>query len=369
MIKITFDGNEYFNFTSIIAEHNIDQNLAFKSINAQAIATEPFKDFITLLNSKNYVLARVLIKDKLFLEGFVNNENFGYSDTSNGTFISINISDRFIGVKESDLISTKPKGSLESYLSNVLNELNYNGTSFIDTYNKKIKSTKDFILIGEGVSNKNLKTFQKPDLVDYDGSKTIAEICSVANVILISNGYDTLSIEKANAYPNPIFNIIRSGSTNISHAEKVGKRSLGLTPSKIIILNPQDDKDSNSSVVAYNDNGLPHIQKINHISTKLTYSEISKHLDYNFAGIKARTNSFIYKCKNVIFDDNGEFFLPNRCINVLDEKYGIKEVMTLLQVSFSIDSSQGTEIAFNLTTKGAFDDNASIKQKRALMKK
>ena len=43
--------------------------------------------------------------------------------------------------------------------------------------------------------------------------------------------------------------------------------------------------------------------------------------------------------------------------------------MVIMQVGFTVDSSNGTELVLNVTTKEAFDNNASIKQKRALMKK
>lgn len=368
MIKITFDGIEYFNFTSLIGNHNISQNLAFKEVIAEAVATEPFKDFIVLLNKESYVLARVFVNNKLFLEGWVNDSNFGYSDSAQGTKITININDRFIGIKESDLIYAEPKGSLESYLSTILYELGYDDELFKDTYQKKITSAKDFVELGAGVDEKHkLKTHERQDLVDYDAAGVLGEMCSIENVLLISNGYDTLSFEKANANKTPTFHIIRSTTTNITHAEKVGAKTVDIPPRKVIILNTNDKEDSNSSIIAINKNGLPHVQKVNHVSTKQSYKELAQSLDYSFAGIKARTNSFLYKCANLLFDDNGNFFRPNNCVKVLDYKYGIDEVMNILQVGFKIDASQGSEVVFNLTTQRAFDDNASIKQKRGMM--
>lgn len=368
MIRVTFDGDEYFNFKSGQFNHNLSENLALRECILQAVPQESFKDFIVYLNEKNFILAKVYVNDKLFLDGYVNDQNFSYSRSSQDTNIQITLRDRFVGLRESDIIKTQPKGTLITYLTNILDELNYAGSFFLNTYNKKIKTTRDFISLGKDVKDSNLKTFVKSDLTEYKNSQVLGEICSLANVILISNGYDKLTFEKTTTNLEPIYEM-RVSKSNLLYAEKVGMQGVTetLTPSKVVILNSKDEKDNYTSVVQYNDSGMPHIQKIRHLTTEASYSEIAKAVNYGFAGIKARTNSFLYKISNDIFDDNGNFFTPNQCVYVFDEEWGIDEIMRILQVGFSIDSENGTELSLNVTTQNAFTNNASIKQKRALM--
>lgn len=370
MIKVLFDDRQYLDFNFGQFDHNIDSNLAFKNCILRAVVSEPFKDLITYINSKNFVLTKVFVDDKLFLEAFVNDDNFTYADTPSETTIQLTLSDRFIGIKESDLITTKPQGTLINYLANILKELNYAGKNFINTYNKKIKTTRDLIAIGNNIdTTKQLKTFVKTDLEQYSAEKTIGDICGLVNVVLISNGYDELKFEKISEKTTPVYEIISPGKNLICHFEKVGKTSLGqsLTPSKVIILNSNDEGDQNTSVVKYNNSGIPHIQKINHVNLKASYADISKYVDYSFAGIKARNNSFILKVSNLIFDDNGNFFIPNTCVKVRNEKWGIDEIMRIMQVGFTIDAEGGTELTLNVTTQDSFENNVSLKQKRSLM--
>lgn len=374
MINIFFDNKEYFAFSSAQATHNIDSNLAFKEVRASAVSNSPFLDFIIALTTKKRMLARVFFQKKLYMEGFVTLDHFDYKDTpDNGTEISIIISDRFIGVKESDIITTKPKGSLQNFLANILSELNYDGSAFINTYQKKINTTADFVANGIGIEPHSLKSFSKKKLADFDSADLLGKLCSIEKVLLVSNGYDTLTFEKPNSYVTPVYTLFRSKTdkkiSNISYAEKTNQSSGTTVPSKVIILNSADKKDNNTSVTTYNDFGLPHVQKVNHLSVNASYQDISNALNFNFAGITARSNSFLYKVPGILFDKNGDFFAPNRPILMRDEKYGISEVMSILQSGFTIDANNGIDLTLNLTTQLAFDNNASIKQKRSLMRK
>jgi len=368
MIRATFDGVEYFKFSSGQFSHNISENLAFKECLLKAVPQEPFKDFITELNSKNWMLAKVYVKDKLYLDGYINDSNFSYSRSSSETQIEITVDDRFVGLRESDLIKTTPQGTIVNYLSKVLDELNYAGNFFINSYEKKIKTTKDLIALGTDVKDVSVKTFVRNDLAQYDNQKIFAEILSLSNLILISNGYDKLTFEKTTSNKSSSFDL-RIPRVPISYAEKVGNKGVTsrISPSKVIILNSNDNNDNYTSVTVYNNSGIPHVQRIAHLNTKASYSDIAKSADFGFAGIKARTNSFLYKIPNVIFDDQGDFFEPNKCVYVTDEEWGISELMRILQIGFSIDADGGTEMNLNVTTQEAFDNNASIKQKRALM--
>lgn len=368
-IKVLFDNQEYFVFKSLVANHNTDRNMAMKQARLSAVSTSLFRDFIVELNTKTVMLAQVFVNDKLYLEGYINQDSLDYRDSaSSGTDIDIIINDRFFPLKQSDIIKTKPTGSLQNFIANILKELGFADEKYIGTYQKQIQSTADFIKFGVNIESQKIKSFAREDLVEKDAISLIGEALSLSHLILISNGYDTVNIEKINSYLDPIFLLTRSNlGCNIDYAEKTNNNQNAPTPAKVVILNSSDSKDNNSSVVFINNNGLPHVQKVHHLSVDASYQDIANSLNFSFSGIKARANSFLYKCQNIIFDIDNNFFQPNRAIRVVDEKYGIDEIMVIMQVGFTIDATNGTELTLNITTPEAFDSNASIKQKRALM--
>lgn len=383
-LNVYFDNKEYFKFSNLSANHTTENNISLKEVSLNAVVSVPFKDFIVDLNTKNKMLASVYIDDKIYIEGYINQDNLKYRDSADGGVqIDIIIKDRFIAIKKSDIIKTKPKnnGFLQNFICNILDELDFTDPQFINKYQKKVNKSSDLLINGLGVSQQFLKSFARNDIVQKDALSLIGEACTLSNLLLISNGYDTLTLEKPNSYEELIFLGVRNDKMfNISYGEKTGDDFENCTPSKIIILNSSEDsidkdgnykgfQDKNTSLLVNYSGGLPHIQKIRNLSVDATYQEISKSINFNLAGIKAKSNSFLYKIPHKIFDVNGNFFIPNRSVKILDEKYGIDEVMTILQVGFTIDSSSGSELTLNVTTKEAFDNNASIKQKRILMKK
>lgn len=369
IIKVLFDNQEYFVFKSLVANHNTDRNMAMKQVRLSAVSTSFFKDFIVELNKKTVMLAQVYVNDRIYLEGYINQDSLDYRDSaSSGTDIDIVINDRFFPLKQSDIIKTKPAGSLQNFIANIIKELGFVDSKYIGTYQKQIISANDFIKLGDGIDKKSLKSFAREDLMEKDAASLVGEALSLSHLILISNGYDSISIEKINAHLNPVFLLTRSNlGCNIDYAEKTSNNQNSPNPAKIVILNSSDNKDNNSSVVFINSDGLPHVQKVHHLSVDASYQEIANSLNFSFSGIKARANSFLYKCQNIIFDIDNNFFQPNRAVRVVDEKYGIDEIMAIMQVGFTIDATNGTELTLNITTPDAFDNNASIKQKRALM--
>lgn len=380
-INVFFDGKEYINFKNASANHNIDRNIAVKEIRLNGITTVPFKDFIVDLNFKKRMLARVFINDKLYLEGFINQKSLAYRDSAgNGTEIDVVVNDRFSALKFSDIIKTKPQGSLQTFTANILKELGYATSEFVNTYNRPIKIEADLLKNGIGVDSQKLKSFTRRDIVEKDCASMLGEALSLSKVFLISNGYDTLTFETPNSVTTPSFLLIRNsvGQCNIAHAEKSNDTQGAQTPSRIILLNSsvmRDEEtnkkiqDKNTSVVVLYDSGLPHIQKVNHLSVDASYQSLQQAMNFSLAGIRARANSFLFKSPNQIFDINGDFLLPNRMVKVLDEKYGIDENMQILQSGFTIDANSGTELILNVTTQEAFNNNASIKQKKSLMRK
>ena len=83
--------------------------------------------------------------------------------------------------------------------------------------------------------------------------------------------------------------------------------------------------------------------------------------------MKARDNSYLYKIPHNIFDLKGNFIRPNQSIRVLDDKYGIDSIMSVLQVSFSFDPTNGSELVLNLTPRVTFRENKNIKQQKNKM--
>ena len=371
MIKVLFDGKEYFGFTSVSGEYTTENNFVFKEVTLQAVSIkEPFKDFLIELNKRGIMLATLYIRDKIFIEYYINKNSLSYNDTAdNGTDISLKILDRFIGLKRSDIIQTKPIGTLQGFITSILEELDYADPKYINKYQRQIKRANDLLVNGQGVKIQDLKSFTRSDLVEKDAFSMIGEACTLANVLLVSNGYDKLTLEKTNSYPESIFTIVRDQrQSNVIASGKYGGDDEG-TPSKKIILNSSDKKDKNSAVLIRNKSGLPHIHKVKHISVQATYQDLANGMDFQIAGIKATENSYSYKIPNVFLDNDSNFFIPNRSIRVYDEKWGIDEVMTILQTGFTYDADSGSELTLIVSTKEAFDNNASIKLKRSLMSK
>ena len=392
MNRVFFDEKEYFKISSLQANHDIERNMALKVVRIEAIAfQETLKDFLIELNKRGNMLARVDIDGKTYIENYINQDSFSYQDSADGgTEINMIIFDRFFGLKYSDIILTKPEGNLNSFLNNILKELGYFDDNRIKRYKREINASTSFVLNGGGVKEQVLKSFTRKDINYKTAVELVGEALSLSNLLLISNGYDTLTLEK----PNPYFNIDddlgqftsdsfanfslfrNSLGSNISHAEKINDDMNNPNPSKKIILNSRPSKndadvktkDSNTSVVVNYKSGLPHIQKIKRLSVQATYQEIAESIDFQFAGIRARSNSFRYRVPNIYNDNQKNFFVPNSPIFVVDEKYGIQEVMSTLQVSFIISADNGSETILVVTTQEAFENNASIKQKRNLMK-
>lgn len=376
-IRALFDNNEYFEFSYVYGYYNVSNNIATKSLTLSAVSVKSFKDFVIALNDKKVMLADIYIDNKLYISGFVNNGNFSYSDSANGgTNISIDVNDRFNALNISDIIETKPQGTLQNFIASILKELDFTSSKYINTYNKKIKKASDFLRNGKDVDIQKLKTFTREDIVEKSALMLLGEALSIHKLLLISNGYDTLTLEKANSYLDPVFEVRRDNKySNVSKSSKApnNKRS----PYQTIILNSSQPKneditnktDSYTSLIVPNSNGIPHIREVRHVSLNATYEDLAKSVNFRFAGITAQENSFVYNIDDNIFDDYNDFFQPNRLVSVYDEKYGINSNMQILQNSFTIDANSGSSTILNLTTQNAFNNQSTVKQKKSLMKR
>ena len=376
-IKVTFDGKEYFAIQGISASHTISRNIALKEVSISAASMQvTFKDFLIALNKKGVMLASVFVNNKLYIQNYVTHSSFGYKDTpSGGTEIKISISDRFVALIESDIFETQvnEKSDFQSFLGNILSELKFDDPRYINNYKNKIKKAKDLIVNGQSIEyNLKIKSIKnRKDLLGQSVMKVISESLMLSKVFLISNGFDRLTLEKPSSDKIPVFNIVRKNNqSNIEYSQKTDVSQGRPTPFRNIILNSNSKaskSDNNQAVVINNSGGLPHIQKIKTLSTELSYREIVDSIDQEFAGMKARDNSYLYKIPHNIFDLNGNFIRPNQSIRVLDDKYGIDAIMSVLQVRFSFDPTNGSELILNLTPKRTFIENKNIKQQKNKM--
>lgn len=358
--------------------YSLNKSVAIKSATASLIYTKEFKNFLLLLNEEKILLCDLYVDDKLYLQGFINDRLIHYADGENGTDINIRILDRFVGLISSDTILSRPNGTLQSYLSNVLTELGYDNPRIINTYNRKIKTTKDFLKASGDINlNEPLKALRRSTLTEEDTSSVLGECLGINQVMLISNGYDTLTFEKPNILGDSTFSAFRylSGnkSSNIISLEKYGEMgdANSLMPSIIITLNTYKKatkKDNNTSNIAINKYGIPHVVRINRVNSELSYQDIDGMMNFAFAGIKARSNSFIIRLANSNFDKFGNFFQPNRTIRLYDEKYGLDFNMVIMEVKIDIDSEGGSETTLNVSFTESFIDNVSIKQKGRILR-
>jgi hypothetical protein len=379
-IKLTINGSEYFPIKSVALGNSLNKSISIRSATVSAIYSIKLKDFLLELNQSKILLCNLFIDDKLFLQGFINDKLVHYGDSSDGgTNISIRLLDRFVGLVGSDIIYSRPDGqSLQSFMSDILTELGYLSSTFKNTYLKKINSARDFLSVRGNIDiNKPLKAPKRNSLVEEQSFALLGECLSINKVILMSNGYDTLTFEKPNISGAPTFEAFRHLSSdrysNIVSLEKYGEMgdANSMTPSIIITLNSSSDstkKDKNTSVISANPNGIPHIIKVHRVDMNASYQEISGMMNFAFAGIRARSNSFIIRLGNIKFDKNGDFFQPNRTITVYDEKYGHNFNMIIMDARTDIDADSGSQTTLNVSFSESFEDNISIKQKGKILR-
>lgn len=379
-VSIEIEGVIYFPVKNVSLAHSLNKSIAIKSATISCIATKNFKDFLSLLNIKKILLCRLYIDNKIFLEGFINDKLVHYKDDANGgTELNIRLLDRFVGLIASDLITSRPKGTLQSFLSDALTELGYVTQDKINTYRRTIKTARDFLKSTGNINiNQPLKAFQRSSLVEEDAGNLIGECLSINKVILISNGYDSLTFEEPNIKGKSVYNAYRNIESNrvegsIVSIEKYGEMgdASSLTPSVVITLNSYSKStksDNNTSVISNNIYGIPHITKIHRVSMQASYQDIAGMMDFGFAGIKARSNSFVIRIGGVKFDNNLDFFQPNRTINVQDQKYGLDTDMIILDARLDIDAESGSGLTLNVCFEESFEDNVSIKQKGKILR-
>lgn len=372
-VKLLLNNKEYFVIKSVTFNQSLNRSIGIKSASLSAIDNGNFGSFLVNLEKSKVMLARLIVNNKIYMEGFINDKLIHYSDSPNGIKINIRIMDRFVGLIASDIITTRPQSSLQVFLKDVLTELGYVSASLINTYQKNIQSAYDFIRDKEGFrSNKPLIVGKRASLVEENSFDLLGETLSINKAILMSNGYDTLTFEEPNVEGKPCFKAFRyrdkSRYSNIESIDKYGDIGdvSGLTPSLVITLNSYTKKanqDNNSSVFSPNAYGIPHIVKVNRISSESSYDEIQDMMNFSFAGIKARSDSFNIMLKGIAYDSNNDFFRPNKTITVYDERFAINRDMIIMQASTTIDSESGTSTQLNVSFKEAFTDNISIKKK------
>ena len=363
-VKIFFNDVEYFKCTSISCQHSIDGFIALKTTTIQGIATQlRFKDFLDILANKNTMIARVEIYDKVWQKGFISLTDINYSIDDNGFRITIVLNDLLSTLKTSDIVEVlylKNK-TLQGTLQSIFKELNIKDYKIINGTDIKII---DLANGGDVETNGYISCEQ-----------FLGNICSLYQLILISNGVDAISIEKYNANQEIIDNFIvkcndgKVITSNVSFVEKTGNQNVN-NASKIVILNTEPtNTDKNTSVIVNFVNGTPNTQQIRTIAMKASYKQISQAITYQMMGMNMVANSYVYKLSVKIFDKNKQFFRVNHLINVLDEQLGIDDKMNIIGIALTIDSQSGTNTIFNLTNQESVSTIGNLKNKKSLMKK
>lgn len=357
---------------------NIDNGLIFKKVSIEAIGGDLFSDLISEISTRNKIIVNVFIGGLLFIRSWITEGMISYYlDKNYGVIVEFTLFDRFIPLKISDIIKTKPQNnsSLIQFLGNVLEELDFLSKELINTYTRPISKGYNFIKNGVGINSEiSLKTFKKDDFLHDNALNLIGECLCLSNVLLSSNGYDTLTIEKPNADPFIIGVIDSEADNNISYIGKVGDNNSesSIVPSSVIILNSitqeKKNNDNNTAFIGKCAFGLPNITKINNASFNATYKQLESMIDYNFAGIKAQQDSFLIKIIGKSLTDTKEFYQPNRRIKVYVPKFGLDENMVILQMGLNISAQQGVELTLNVSSESSFENNASLRQKVSLMR-
>ena len=371
MTKILLDGREYLHIIELTWSYDLVDNIAYREVNISAVNSINFKDFLLEIRTKNRMLASVFIKDKLFLEGFIMYGDIKFSKNESGFNISFEVKDRFFPIRESDVIRTRDSGTLQQYIANVLSELRFDSPEFINTYPRHITRASDFIKNGDGVTSQKIKTFKRAELAEKNSHTLIAQSLNFSHNIIISNGSDTLTIEKVDLDKNPVFRIYDDVESNISYYEKAGEEEKKQTPAMIVVLNSgvseegKKIQDTNTAIVQPFKKGRPNYQSIFRINTATSIQNINRNLDFYLKGMVSKSNTFNFTVPGVIFDKYGNFFQPNRYIRVFVKDIGLDEDMKILSVRGEL-SGDGSVVTFNLTSKEAINDKKNTNHKRSL---
>jgi hypothetical protein len=357
---------------------SIDNGFVMKKATIEGVGNKEIRDFLSELSLLGKMLVSVYVNGLLFTRSWLTHGMLNYYYDSNyGIIVNFNIFDRFIGIKTSNIIRTKPVNNsiLQQFLVNILDELDFMSPEYINSYSERV--VKGFELIRNGIGVESyvpLKTFKKDPFLQEEGSSLVGECLSLCNVLLVSNSYDALTLERPNSNPFTIATINSQVNNDISYIGKVGDvdSENSVTPSTVLILNSRGNekqfKDPNTSITAPCHFGLPNVLRVNNVNFDATYKQIASMLDYNFAGIKAREDSFLIKLKDrVLTSDGKDFYQPNRRVSVYVPELGLEQNMVILQMGCNISAQQGTELVLNVSSETSFTNNSTLRHKVALM--
>lgn len=357
---------------------SIDNGFVMKKATIEGVGNKNIRELLSELSIIGKMMVNIYVNGVIFTRSWLTHGMLNYYyDSGYGVVVNFSIFDRFIAIKASNIVKTKPYNNpiLQGFIGNVLAELDFVSPKYINTYPRKI--TKGFDLVKNGVGVEGfvaLKTFSKDPFVQEEGSSLVGECLSLCNLLLVSNSYDSLTLEKPNADPFVIASIDSQADNDISYVGKVGEpdSESSITPSTVLILNSRGNekqyKDPNTSLTAKTEFGLPNILRINNVNFDATYKQIASMLDYNFAGIKAKQDSFLFKLKDrVLTQDGKDFYQPNRRVNVYVPELGLHENMVILQMGCNISAQQGSELVLNVSSENSFTNNATLRHKISLM--
>lgn len=383
-VKILLDNQEYFNCNSITCSISLNEGLFIR--NAIVDCKMPYYTYVrfaTDMTDKQVLLASIFIEDKLFLEGFLTLKVITTSISQDGMRVSFAVNDRFYPLLHSDVIKVlffKSHSNLQLLLAMILWELGYMN---YENYPRKITDARDFIKNGLGVKTIPLTKNVVKYATHEKAITIIQEIASIYKVVLNSNGSDTIFVEKYNSYTDPVYEINlkfdKNGNflenSNVSNAQKVGASNTDNNDaSRIVIVNPSINrkkpkiKDKHTSLVVNYQKGLPNMQIVRSINREVDYEGLKDGVNQSLLGLNTVANSYVYQFSDRIFDKNGDFFTPNRLINVKDEAHLINGKMSIIACSFSIDAENGSMTTLNVCFEENLGDNVNNKHKVSTIK-
>lgn len=379
-IRLLIDNEDYFQIESCSLLHKIDYGFSFKEANIVGNITKTFKDFLYKINEQGKVYCSLYVDDKLFIENYITVRQLSYNyDINSGGVFRFSIKDRFHQILKSKIVKTlynKNIKTVQQLISLILEELEYNKYQ----YQKPINKVSDFIVNGKNISIIPLKQ-NILKYASYDEAQDIlGEVCVIYDIIISSNGYDTLTIDRFNSYREEVFGIFLKCDSNsivkysnVNSFEKIGENDNSFDYSKIIVLNTQANKkkgisDKNTSLIVDNKNGMPNSQIIKKVNKKITYQGLKSAVTQEILGLNAVANSYVYSISNVVFDINNNFFEPNRLVAVQNDYIGKDMLMNIMGMQVNISVNQGSDLLLNLVYEDCVRDNVNTKHKKSIFR-
>jgi hypothetical protein len=398
-VLVFFNDTRLYSFTNI----SLNQNLSSFSIKSFDITFEGKTVEFDLVRDackekdtnilEIYTVNNVVLGQKLdkYCVAMIGNKNFGYNYSANDFNWKLTGEDIFSPLLH-EYISTSafPIGgvTIQNQIGNILNELNYattlkyiqgnatfvNGNEynvFIDsgetekTSLNNPKKTKgvDFVKIDSSVNPLDLTIPSENIPRPENGASTkafdfISSMLQFRNLILVSNGYDAITISSAKTHDTPIgdllLNIENNGQINNIISINKGLSAMNVYPAyqtKVfyqtnngLVIGTFIDKSANPNT--------QFITIIQNAPSQKAQADLSASIVANVR--RAKNNEYNYHFQGSFYTNNNIRYEANQIINIIDDIGDFQGSMLISNVSLNKGTNDGVSVKITVVPINSF---------------